>query len=98
LTLKKEFEVKGIAHITGGGLVDNVPRVLPEGLAAKIDKSKIEVNPIFRLVQRLGNVPEDDIWQAFNMGTGLVLIVSNTDAEKVMARLKELGEEGVAWA
>jgi len=109
LALKKELEIKGIAHITGGGLVDNVPRILPEGLGARIDKGKIDTPPIFRLVQRLGNVPEDDIWQAFNMGIGLVLIVSHADAERAIARLNELGEKasligsvipgkGVAWA
>jgi phosphoribosylformylglycinamidine cyclo-ligase len=109
LALKKELELKGIAHITGGGLVDNVPRIIPKGLGAQIEKAKIEVKPIFKLVQRLGNVPEDDMWKTFNMGVGLVLVVSKDEAGKAVARLNELGEkasiigqvvkgQGVAWA
>ena len=96
LALMKEFEVKGLAHITGGGLIDNVPRVLPEGLGVKIEKSKIKTPPIFKLIQEKGNVPEDDMWHTFNMGVGFVVIVPAEQAEAAIAKLKELGEEAYA--
>jgi phosphoribosylformylglycinamidine cyclo-ligase len=93
LALMKEFEVKGLAHITGGGLIDNVPRVLPDGLGVKIEKSKIKTPAIFKLIQEKGNVPEQDMWHTFNMGVGFVVIVSAEQAETAIAKLKELGEE-----
>ena len=81
--------VRGIAHITGGGLDENVARILPEGLGARIDRDAWAVPPIFGLIQREGNVPEDEMWRAFNMGLGLVLAVDPPDVDAVLAALPE---------
>ena len=87
--LMKKFELKGIAHITGGGLIDNLPRIFPKGIGAKIIKKRIEVPFIFKLIQEKGNVPETEMFRTFNMGIGMVLIVSKKDAEKIISELKE---------
>ncbi len=87
LALRKKFKVKGIAHITGGGFQDNLPRVLPKGLGAKIYLDSFRVPPLFRLIQRLGNVPEPDMFHTFNMGIGLVLAIPNKDKERVLRML-----------
>jgi phosphoribosylformylglycinamidine cyclo-ligase len=84
----KKFELKGIAHITGGGLVDNVPRIFPEGIVAKINKQKITVPFIFKLLQEKGKIFEDEMYKTFNMGIGMVLIVSKKDSEKIVSELK----------
>ena len=81
--------VKGIAHITGGGLIDNVPRILPEGLGARIDRSTWQVPAIFRLIQREGGIEEREMWRAFNMGVGLVLAVDPSNVAAVRAALPE---------
>jgi phosphoribosylformylglycinamidine cyclo-ligase len=72
--LDAEIPVKGMAHITGGGLVENVPRVLPEGLGAVIDRDTWKPQPIFSLMQRIGNIDDFEMHRTFNMGVGLVLI------------------------
>jgi phosphoribosylformylglycinamidine cyclo-ligase len=79
--------VKGIGHITGGGLVDNVPRVLPQSLGARIDASSWERPPLFALIQREGNIDESEMYRTFNMGVGLVLVVSADKVEGVLADL-----------
>jgi len=84
-------EVHGISHITGGGFFENIPRCLPEGLQAKIDKSSIWIDPIFRMIQRLGNIPERDMFNTFNMGTGMVLVVDKKDADKAAELLRNDG-------
>jgi len=84
--------IKGLAHITGGGLTDNVPRILPEGCAAVFSRGAIEVLPVFRFLQREGGVPDDDMWRTFNMGIGMVLAVAEADAGRVEAHLRSLGE------
>ena len=96
--------LKGIAHITGGGIPGNVPRMLPEGLAARIDRAVWEPQPIFRLIQERGNIAEEEMYRTFNMGIGMVLAVSPADAETVRSRLPQalvLGEvvrgKGVEW-
>ncbi len=81
--------IKGFAHITGGGLVDNVPRILPEGLAARFDRAAWEVPPIFRLIQRAGEVPEAEMVRTFNMGLGAVLAVARGDVPAVLAALPD---------
>lgn len=95
-TLKDTLpKLKGLAHITGGGLTDNVPRVLPEGLMAKFDTKKWTVPPIFQLIQREGNVPRADMFRTLNMGIGMVLVVSPEDAGEVLrlhADGKQIGE------
>ena len=72
-------DIKGMAHITGGGLVDNVPRTLPEGLAVRFDSTKWDVPPIFNLIQRLGDVDRDEMYHVFNMGVGMVVICAPED-------------------
>ena len=84
-------EVHGISHITGGGFYENIPRCLPEGLQAKIDKSALSVHPIFRMIQRIGNVPERDMFNTFNMGTGMALVVGKNDADKAVDLLLHAG-------
>jgi len=92
LQLMKEFEVRGIAHITGGGLPDNLPRCLPEGWRAVVERKRWSVPPIFRLIQKLGNVPEEEMFHVFNMGVGAVLVLPPHQAEQACARLRQLGE------
>jgi phosphoribosylformylglycinamidine cyclo-ligase len=81
--------LKGIAHITGGGLIDNVPRILPEGLAARFDRATWKVPPIFTLIQREGNVSDDEMYRVFNMGMGMVLVCGQGDVEAVRSLLPE---------
>jgi phosphoribosylformylglycinamidine cyclo-ligase len=99
-----EAPLRGIAHITGGGIPGNVPRILPEGLGARIDKSTWEVPPLFRLIQGRGNVAEEEMYRTFNMGIGIVLAVAPDGVEAVCAQLPEalvVGEvvsgSGVVW-
>jgi phosphoribosylformylglycinamidine cyclo-ligase len=86
--------VKGTAHITGGGITENLPRVLPEGTAARVRRSTWRPLPIFEFLQDRGEVPDEDMWRTFNMGIGLILIVGLADADGVLARLREAGESG----
>jgi phosphoribosylformylglycinamidine cyclo-ligase len=92
LELLDNFQLKGIAHITGGGLSSNVKRVLPEGLDIRIDWECIGEQPIFDLIQNAGDVDIDEMRNTFNMGIGMVFIVGTEDAEKVIAHLKGCGE------
>lgn len=87
-----EYPVLGLAHITGGGLVENVPRILPDGLAAVIDRAAWPVPAVFDLVRRAGNVSEREMYRTFNMGIGMVLVVRAGDADGVVRLLKESGE------
>jgi len=82
----------GAAHITGGGLTDNTPRMLPDGLAAEIDTSTWTIPPIFELLRRLGNLPEDDYRRTFNLGIGMVLAVPLRGLRRANAMLEEMGE------
>jgi phosphoribosylformylglycinamidine cyclo-ligase len=90
---KVKVVVHGIAHITGGGLVENIPRVLGEGRAARIRKGSWPIPPIFPLIQKTGNIDEEEMYQVFNMGIGMVLIVSEYYAGAVMKRLRRFGIE-----
>jgi len=81
--------IKGMAHITGGGLVDNVPRILPEGLAARFDSQSWSVLPIFNLIQKRGNVERDEMYHVFNMGIGMVIICSTENVNKITKALPE---------
>ncbi len=85
-------EILGMAHITGGGLTDNIPRVLPPGLGVRIDTTTWEHPPIFTLLQRLGEVEWSEMYRTFNMGVGFVIIVHPDDQGKVRQKLAELGE------
>ena len=79
--------VKGISHITGGGFFENIPRCLPEGLTAKIDKAAVKTPPIFSMLQSKGNIPEHDMFNTYNMGVGMTVIVAKEDADKAIAAL-----------
>ena len=84
--------IKGMAHITGGGITDNLPRILPEGTAAVIDRSAWQVPPIFQWLQRTGGVPDEDMVRTFNMGIGLIIACEDTDADRVVSDLAKAGE------
>ena len=84
--------IKGLAHITGGGLTDNIPRILPEGTAVKIEKGSWGVLPVFELLQQIGNVSEFEMYRTFNMGVGMVLVCSPADAQVVKNHLRDLDE------
>ncbi len=81
--------VHGISHITGGGFYENIPRCLPDGLTAKIEKASIPVLPVFRLIQRLGEIPERDMFNTFNMGIGMSLVVAADSVDAVKAALPD---------
>ena len=83
--------IKGMAHITGGGITDNLPRVLPHGTAALIETSAWEVPPIFRWLQQSGNIPGDDMMRTFNMGIGLIIVTGRDDAESLIGELAARG-------
>jgi phosphoribosylformylglycinamidine cyclo-ligase len=85
-------KLKGLAHITGGGLTDNVPRILPQGCSALIDRSRIGVLPVFRYLQEKGGVPQSEMWRTFNMGVGMVIVTSAADAAAVEKHLADCGE------
>ena len=93
LALLKEVEVKGISHITGGGFYENMPRSIPKGLGVKIRKENVKVLPIFSLIQKRGNVSEHDMFNTFNMGVGMSIVVAKEDAEKAISVLHANGEE-----
>lgn len=88
----EKFAIKGIAHITGGGFIENIPRTIPEGLKAVVDLNSYEVPQIFKLMQRLGNIEEREMYNTYNMGIGMVFVVDSGIAEDVLKELKTLGE------
>ena len=93
LALLKEADVKGISHITGGGFYENIPRSIPDGLGAKIDRNKVRVLPIFDLIAEAGNVSERDMFNTYNMGVGMSIVVAPEDAEKALKILRDSGED-----
>lgn len=93
LSLLKKVKVKSIANITGGGFYENIPRALPDNLTAKINKESVPVLPIFKLMQSVGNIDERDMYNTFNMGIGMVIIVSKEDEEEAKKVLEESGEK-----
>ena len=95
LALLEEIEVKGLAHITGGGITENVPRVLPEGLGAEIDTSTWQPGPVFEFLQEHGNIETAEMRRTFNCGVGMVVVVAATDADRTIALLESSGE--TAW-
>ncbi len=84
--------IKGLAHITGGGLIDNIPRILPQDTAVEIRRDSWPMLPIFPLMQKIGNIPEREMYRAFNMGLGMIIICTKSDAGKIKAHLEEQGE------
>ena len=89
LALLENVDVKGISHITGGGFYENIPRSIPDGLCAKIDKSAVKVLPIFDVIAKWGNIPERDMYNTYNMGVGMSIVVPASDVEASLAILKE---------
>ncbi len=85
--------IKGLVHITGGGLLENIPRILPEGTAAKINQGSWDVLPVFKLLGQLGNVAEAEMYRAFNMGIGMVIVVNAADVEQLSAHLDAMKEK-----
>ena len=92
LRCMEQVEVKGVSHITGGGFYENLPRCFPEGLSAKIDKGALEIPRIFDMIQRLWNIPERDMFNTFNMGVGMAVVVAKQDADRAVAALAEAGQ------
>lgn len=93
LNLIDAVNVKAISHITGGGFYENIPRVLPAGLSAKIERNAVQVLPIFDLIKRSGDIPERDMFNTFNMGVGMMVSVDKNDADKAIEVLKASGED-----
>ncbi|NLX65078.1 MAG: phosphoribosylformylglycinamidine cyclo-ligase [Clostridiaceae bacterium] len=93
LTLIKKYNIKGIAHITGGGFIENIPRMLPDGTKAVIHKGTWPIHPVFKLIQGKGDVPEKDMYNTFNMGIGMVLVVPAEIAPFVVAEANNQGEK-----
>ena len=93
LALAEQVNIKAVSHITGGGFYENIPRSIPKGLSAKIDKQALRILPIFDLIAREGNIPERDMFKTFNMGVGMSIVVSADDAEKAVEILKAAGED-----
>jgi phosphoribosylformylglycinamidine cyclo-ligase len=87
--------IKGMAHITGGGITDNLPRILPSGTAARVNREAWVVPPVFQWLQRSGEVPPDDMFRTFNMGIGLIIVCTATLADTVLAELRSRQEEPV---
>ncbi len=86
--------LKGLAHITGGGVTDNLPRVLPEGTSAEIDRRGWPVPPLFAWLVGAGGVPREDAWRTFNMGMGLLAVVAPGDVDRLLSALRGAGETG----
>ena len=93
LELLKQVDVKGISHITGGGFYENIPRAIPKGLTAKITKSAVKVLPIFDLIAKTGNIPERDMYNTYNMGVGMSIVVPANEVETALEILKANGED-----
>jgi phosphoribosylformylglycinamidine cyclo-ligase len=93
LALKEQVKIKALSHITGGGFYENIPRSLPEGCCAKIQKSLLKIPPIFRLLQQQGDIPERDMFNTFNMGIGMTAVISKEEAALALQTLRAAGEE-----
>ena len=91
----EQVTVKAVSHITGGGFYENIPRSLPEGCAARIPLDRLGIPPLFQLIQREGNIPMRDMYNTFNMGVGMSVIVDKTEADKAVEILRAAGED--AW-
>ncbi len=93
LALLEQVQVKGISHITGGGFYENIPRSIPDGFGAKIDKKAVKILPIFDMLAKTGNIDEHDMFNTFNMGVGMSIVVKKEDAQKAVEILKNAGED-----
>ena len=93
LALFDEIAVRGVSHITGGGFYENIPRSIPAGLGAVIERAAVRVPPIFELLAETGSIPERDMFNTFNMGVGMSVIVAPEDAGRALAILRANGED-----
>ena len=93
LKLLEEVKVKGISHITGGGFYENIPRSIPDGLCAEIEKASVKILPIFKLLAERGNISERDMFNTYNMGVGMSIVVAKEDADKAIEILTSCGED-----
>ncbi len=93
MNLLGKVDVKSISHITGGGFYENIPRSLPDGITAKIARADVQTLPIFDMIAATGNIPERDMFNTFNMGVGMTVVVDKNDADKAIAAIKEAGED-----
>jgi phosphoribosylformylglycinamidine cyclo-ligase len=93
LDMKDKYQIKGISHITGGGFIENIPRMVPEGLRVKINRETWPVLPIFKLLQKLGNLDDNHIFNTFNMGIGMVIAVDRDEADSILKYLNRENEE-----
>lgn len=93
--LLEKYNLKGLAHITGGGLTENIPRILPEGVKVVLKRNSWEVKPVFRVIREIGNIAEAEMFRTFNMGIGMVLVVPAVEAPQLLAELAAKGEK--AW-
>ena len=93
LALLKEVNIKGISHITGGGFYENIPRMLPDGICAEIEKSSIKILPIFEKLAKDGNIDEYNMFNTFNMGIGMAIVVDKNDVDKALSILRAHGED-----
>ena len=93
MSLLDSVKVKSISHITGGGFYENIPRSLPDGLSAKIERSAVRVLPIFDVIAQTGKIPERDMFNTFNMGVGMTVVVDKNDADKAVEVLNAAGEK-----
>ena len=93
LALFQAVTVKGVSHITGGGFYENIPRSIPDGLGAVIDRAAVRILPIFELIQKTGSIPERDMFNTFNMGVGVSVVVPEQEADKALAVLRANGQE-----
>jgi len=93
LNLIKNFSIKGIVHITGGGFIDNIPRIVPNPCRAVILKDSWEIPPIFNIIRKMGNVDDEEMYRVFNMGIGMMVIASEKETSEIIERLEKLGEK-----
>ena len=93
LALFEKITVKAVSHITGGGFYENIPRSIPEGFGAKIEKKSVKVLPVFDVIQKTGNIPERDMFNTFNMGVGMSVVVAKEDADNALKILRAKGED-----
>jgi phosphoribosylformylglycinamidine cyclo-ligase len=88
-----KYPIKGVAHITGGGIIGNLPRVLPVGRRAVIERGSWPVPPVFNLIQNIGRIAQSEMDRTFNNGLGLILVIGKRNAERIIRTLKEIGEK-----
>ena len=93
LKLMEQVTVKGVSHITGGGFYENIPRSLPDGMTARIDTQRLNIPPLFDRIERTGKISRRDMFNTFNMGTGMCLTVASEDADRAVRVLNEAGEQ-----